>query len=122
MLFRNSPINPATRSVAAVVIMAVGGVIVAIGQLPSIIVGAIVIVTGLTLLVQTTYSNLRNRQGSADRYDLAELKRVHTEIETRSLEPSVESDTDEMIYCHRCGCSMSRAYSICPDCGGALGK
>ena len=42
-------------------------------------------------------------------------------------EPPGEPETDtapntDLVYCHRCGASMPKAYGICPGCGNPLGN
>jgi hypothetical protein len=122
MLFRNSPPNRAMRMAAAVVIMAFSGVSLVSGSLFGIVPGLLILTLGTAILIQGLYESVRDWRSRPSRYDLSELKRIHTDIESQAQEPTVESDPDEMLYCHRCGASMSQAYSICPDCGGPLGR
>ena len=62
------------------------------------------------------------------RYNLSKLREVDTrlKIKTQNKE-GPEADAHiaaarNHIYCHHCGASMSQAYSICPECGIALGS
>ena len=110
------------RMVSAVVLMAFGGSILSFGNLPAIVLGLALLILGAAILLQGLSESVRDRRSRPERYDLSELRRIHVEIESKSQEPTVESDPDEMVYCHRCGVSMSQAHSICPECGGPLGR
>jgi hypothetical protein len=60
----------------------------------------------------------RERRGA---YDLRLLREIH-EREMNRDEPEEDRYERDMIYCHRCNLSVPESYSICPECGGFLGK
>ena len=109
MPFRYGPTNRITRIAAALILAAFGAGLIA--MLPPV---------GLALVAGSIgaaiWQGVLLWQERRSPYDLSRLR------EMRNEEPEDDADRNErdMIYCHRCGSSMSARHSICPQCGCVL--
>ena len=108
MLFRNPASARGVRLGACVILLAMSALVAE--ELPAL--GLLLFVVGLGGAGYYSVLLFRERR---DRYDLSRLWE----------QPPDEPEPDEryeqnMIYCHRCGASMSQFHSICPGCGATL--
>jgi uncharacterized paraquat-inducible protein A len=115
MRSRRSPVNPVTRIVAAIVVMAFSLVVIASGGPLLRGIGLILAGIGLVALLPAVAQWRRERP---DPYDLSRL----WEEAPEEGEPEEVEEDDGLLYCHRCGAAMSKVYSICPECGTPLGS
>ena len=95
--------------------MAMSGPMLLFRNAAILTVGLTVCGIGLGAVVWQGVQMWRERE---DPYDLNKL------WDTPPPEPDTpaKAPTDAtLIYCHRCGSSMSEAYSTCPQCGNLLG-
>ena len=98
------------RLVAAIVLMALSTPF--LSPFPPLGIGLMATGAGIAL-----YQAVQMWRERRDPYDLSRL------FEQQTDEPEDTDDTDrEMIFCHRCGVSVPGTYSLCPECGGVLGR
>lgn len=114
MWFRTGPANRFTRLVAALLVLSFG--VWLLFPLPPV--GFALIGFGLSLAVWHGIGLARERRG---KYDLGLLRAIH-EKELNRDEPEEDRYERDMAYCHRCNLSVPDTHSICPECGGHLGK
>ena len=108
MLFRNLASARGVRLGAAMILTAMSALVAE--DIPAL--GLALFGVGFSAAVYQGVHMFRERR---NRYDLALL----WEEPPAEPEPDDRDDRD-MIYCHRCGASMSQKHSLCPGCGGRL--
>ncbi len=109
MSFRNWASARGARLGASVILMAMSAVVAE--EIPAL--ALVLFCAGFGSAIYQGVMLIRERR---DRYDLSLL------WEEPSATPEVDDGAErEMVYCHRCGASMSARYSLCPDCGGRVG-
>ena len=109
MLFRNLSSARGVRLGAALILTAMSAAVAA--DFPAL--GLALFCVGFGGAVYQGVHLFRERR---DRYDLSLL----WEKPPDEPEPD-DRDDRNMIYCHRCGASMSQKHSLCPGCGAQLG-
>jgi len=120
MRFDAYPANRATRIAAGFVLLAISLGLASFPLFAVRAVGILLFIVSLAIVCINLYgavdSWLRRRQ---DPYDLSRLwDDPLPEIPTPDLP---EPESDDLIYCHRCGVSTSSRFAVCPDCGHRLG-
>jgi hypothetical protein len=122
MMFEVSPPNRPTRIVAGLVVLGIGIGITRIPGFLSTFSGLGLFVTGLGFAYFNIYEAMTEflRKRSEDPYDLSRLWDDPLPESGANIEPD-EGAQEDVVYCHRCGASISAAFSICPDCGHRLG-
>ena len=116
MLFRGGAYNRITRLFAGLVVLAMGAPLLLFRNPAILLVGLAICGVGVGAVVWQGVQMWRERP---DPYDLNRL------WDTAPAEPETppEKPTDaNMVYCHRCGSSMSEVHAICPQCGNFLGS
>ena len=115
MLFSGGTANRITRLFAGLIVLAMGAPLLLFRNPMILLVGLGICGIGLGAAVWQGIQMWRER---ADPYDLTRL------WDTPPAEPETPQDkpTDAgLVYCHRCGSSMSEVHAICPECGNFLG-
>ena len=107
MPFRYGPTNRITRIAAALILAAFGAAL--LSALPPL--GLALVAVGIGVAVWQGVLLWQERRSP---YDLSRL------WEGQRDEPEPDDRERDMIYCHRCGASMSLRHSICPQCGCVL--
>jgi len=121
MRFEASPPNRPTRIVAGLALLGIGIGVTTIPGILSTFGGLGLFVTGLGVVCVNVYqatSDWLRRRGE-DPYDLSRL--WEEPLHSDDVPDAMEEDADDVVYCRRCGASMSAAYAVCPDCGHRLG-
>jgi hypothetical protein len=114
MFFSGGVGNRMTRLFAGLVILAMGAPLLLFRNPIILLVGLAICGVGLGAVLWQGVQIWRER---VDPYDLTRL------WDTPPAEPPVAIPTDAtLIYCHRCGSSMSEVHAICPQCGNFLGS
>lgn len=114
MFFRGEPANRITRLFAGLVLLGMGAPLLLFRNPPIMVVGLAICGIGLGAVVWQGILMWRERR---DPYDLSRLWDTPPPEPDQPLEALGDED---LIYCHRCGISMSEAHSICPKCGNFL--
>jgi hypothetical protein len=115
MLFRGGNYNRITRLFAGLVVLAMGAPLLLFRNPVILLLGAAICGIGFGAVVWQGVQMWRERE---DPYDLNKL------WDTPPPEPDTPTKTSAdatLIYCHRCGSSMSEVHAICPQCGNFLG-
>ncbi len=113
MLFRGAPANRITRLFASLVVVAMGAPLIVFRNTTLLLMGLAFCAIGLGAAAWQGIQMWRERP---DPYDLTRL------WDDPPLEPEETNHVRDMIYCHRCGSSMSEVHSVCPQCGSPLGS
>ncbi len=145
MRFSTTPVNRITRLFAGVIVLAMSLGLAAQPVLIVRIAGIALFVLALSAVCAGLYQMVGaflRRQN--DPYDLSKLweaplpdespRSEHHEPLAKPLDAEsfdakpldakpldTEPLDDDLLYCHRCGASMSRRFAVCPDCGHRLG-
>jgi uncharacterized paraquat-inducible protein A len=114
MHFRMEPANRIMRLFAGLVLMGFGAPLFLYHSLPAMLLGLLICGTGLGVVA---WQGWRMWQEREDPYDLNRLWDKPPAEPDKALE--MRGD-ENLVYCHRCGISMSEAHSICPKCGHFL--
>lgn len=129
MQFRTTPVNRATRIVAALVLMGFGGLSVYGALFAERLLGVALLSTGLGVILFEAWRYGSERLNRPDPYDLSLLKDTpiyrgpsRDDPNDREEEPAYECDDENVVYCYRCDVSMPAHYDICPRCGNFLGR
>lgn len=104
--------NNLVRLVAALVVM--GMTVVGLGALPTSLLMPILAIEAV--IVGGLAWQMWRERDRRDKYDLTRLRMIDNALQ----EPD-EMPEGSLLYCHRCGASMSDRMSICPGCGAPLG-
>jgi hypothetical protein len=116
MLFSGGVANRMTRLFAGLVVMAMGAPLLLFRNPMILLVGAVISGIGLGAAIWQGVQMWRERE---DPYDLNRL------WDTPPAEPETPQETPDdasLVYCHRCGASMSDVHAICPQCHNFLGS
>ncbi len=113
MLFRGGTANRMTRLFAGLVILGISAPLVVFRSPVILTTGVVLCGIGLGAAIWQGVQMWRERP---DPYDLTRL--------WDAPPPEAEETNHErtLIYCHRCGSSMSEIHSLCPHCGTPLGS
>lgn len=114
MLFRGGSYNRITRLFAGLVLAGMGAPMLVFRNPPILLVGVAICGIGLGVVVWQGVQMWRERP---DPYD---LNRLWDTPPAEPDQPKETPDDGDLIYCHRCGVSMSEAHAICPQCGNFL--
>ncbi|MCW3095469.1 MAG: hypothetical protein JWL77_1087 [Chthonomonadaceae bacterium] len=114
MLFRGEPANRITRLFAGLVLMGISAPMFLFRNPLSLLIGFTICGIGLGVVVWQGWQMWRERP---DPYDLNRLWDKPAPEPDKPLETPADED---LIYCHRCGVSMSEIHAICPQCGNFL--
>lgn len=115
MLFREHPRPRIVRIFAGLVIMGIGGAMLACQGVSILPFSLMLIVIGLSTATRQATLAWRERE---DPYDLSTLWDTPPVV---YLPEEVDEPPRPLVYCHRCGASMPEAYGLCPGCGTYLG-
>ena len=114
MLFRGGNYNRITRLFAGLALMGMGTWLIAYWNPISSLVGFTICGSGIGVVIWQSVQMWRERP---DPYDLNRLWDKPAPEPDQPLETPADKD---LIYCHRCGVSMSAIHAICPQCGQFL--
>ena len=129
MMFRVAPANRPTRVLAACILLGIGLGIAETKPMPPGLVGVALTAVACAVLFFEAWTYGRERWNRRDPYDLSLLNHVETYQGPSRDDPCAgpelpewEAQDSDTVYCHRCDVSMPTAYSVCPKCGGVLGR
>ena len=114
MFFRGGAYNRITRLFAGLILMAMGAPMLVFRNPAIVLVGLSICGIGLGVVMWQGGQMWRERP---DPYDLNRLWDKPPPEPDKPLETPADED---LIYCHRCGVSMSGIHAICPQCGSFL--
>ena len=101
------------------------GVRYCIFEMPSILLGAPLLVIGLAVAGQCCYQGIRDWKNRPDPYDLNLLNHTSpyrgASRDDPAEEPTKIAEADDDVICLRCHISLPGHYSLCPQCGVVLG-
>ncbi len=116
MLFRGDSANRITRLFAGLALMGAGTWLIAFWNPVSSLIGVTICGIGLSVVVWQSVQMWRERP---DPYDLNRLWDKPASEPDQPLETPADA---KLIYCLRCGVSMSEIHAICPQCGHFLNR